>query len=351
VVPLIDLSRRLVANSESFHAVVQEVLTSGNVLLAQQTEIFEESFASFVGTKYGVAVSSGASALQLSLAALGIGEGDEVIVPAMTAVPTASAVCAVGARPVIVDIDDETAAIDFDQVESAMTERTRAVIVVHLYGRPVANIERLMNLGVKVVEDCAQSHGATRGLTGSVGAYSFYPTKNLGGIGDGGMIVTDDIEIAERVRRLRVHGQSEQYVHIEVSQNHRMSEIEAAWLNIVLSQLEDGNQRRRDIAARYQLANPNIRWQASHLNHVYHLAVALTPNRNDFRQAMLKHGVATGIHYPLALTQQPALQEFVTNACPVAEKWASECVSLPCFPELTDDEVDDVCAALVEIDQ
>jgi dTDP-4-amino-4,6-dideoxygalactose transaminase len=351
VVPLIDLSRRLLANSESFHAVVQEVLTSGNVLLARQTEIFEESFASFVGTKYGVAVSSGASALQLSLAALGIGEGDEVIVPAMTAVPTASAVCAVGARPVIVDIDDETAAIDFDQVESAMTERTRAVIVVHLYGRPVANIERLMNLGVKVVEDCAQSHGATRGLTGSVGAYSFYPTKNLGGIGDGGMIVTDDIEIAERVRRLRVHGQSEQYVHIEVSQNHRMSEIEAAWLNIVLSQLEDGNQRRRDIAARYQLANPNIRWQASHLNHVYHLAVALTPNRNDFRQAMLKHGVATGIHYPLALTQQPALQEFVTNACPVAEKWASECVSLPCFPELTDDEVDDVCAALVEIDQ
>jgi dTDP-4-amino-4,6-dideoxygalactose transaminase len=351
VVPLIDLSRRLLANSESFHAVVQEVLTSGNVLLAQQTEIFEESFASFAGTKYGVAVSSGASALQLSLAALGIGEGDEVIVPAMTAVPTASAVCAVGARPVIVDIDDETAAIDFDQVESAMTERTRAVIVVHLYGRPVANIERLMNLGVKVVEDCAQSHGATRGLTGSVGAYSFYPTKNLGGIGDGGMIVTDDIEIAERVRRLRVHGQSEQYVHIEVSQNHRMSEIEAAWLNIVLSQLEDGNQRRRDIAARYQLANPNIRWQASHLNHVYHLAVALTPNRNDFRQAMLKHGVATGIHYPLALTQQPALQEFVTNACPVAEKWASECVSLPCFPELTDDEVDDVCAALVEIDQ
>ena len=197
MVPLIDLSRRLLANSESFHAVVQEVLTSGNVLLAQQTEMFEKSFSTFAGTKYGVAVSSGASALQLSLAALGIGEGDEVIVPAMTAVPTASAVCAVGARPVIVDIDDETAAIDFDQVESAMTERTRAVIVVHLYGRPVANIERLMNLGVKVVEDCAQSHGATRGLTGTVGAYSFYPTKNLGGIGDGGMIVTDDIEIAE----------------------------------------------------------------------------------------------------------------------------------------------------------
>ena len=351
MVPLIDLSRRLQANSATFAAVVQQVMSSGSVLLGSQTIQFEEAFTRFVGTQYGVAVSSGASALQLSLAAMGIGEGDEVIVPAMTAVPTASAVCAVGARPVIVDIDDETAAIDFDLVERAMTERTQAVIAVHLYGRPVDNLDKLINFGVKVVEDCAQSHGATKGLTGSIGAYSFYPTKNLGGIGDGGMVVTDDPEVAERLSRLRVHGQSEQYVHIEVSQNHRISEIEAAWLNIVLSQLEEGNQRRRDIAARYQLANPNIRWQASHLKHVYHLAVALTPHRDDFRQVMLKHGVATGIHYPLALTQQPALQEFVTTACPIAEKWASECVSLPCFPELTDAEVDDVCAALVDVDQ
>ena len=351
MVPLIDLSRRMQANREAFALAVQQVMASGNVLLGAQTTQFEKAFALFAGTQHGVAVSSGAAALQLSLAALGIGEDDEVIVPAMTAVPTASAVCAVGARPIIVDVDEETAAIDLDLVEAAMTERTRAVIAVHLYGRPVANLDRLMNLGVKVIEDCAQSHGATRGLSGSIGAYSFYPTKNLGGIGDGGMVVTNDEDVAERVRRLRVHGQSEQYVHIEVSQNHRISEIEAAWLNIVLSQLEDGNQRRRDIAARYQLANPNIRWQASHVNHVYHLAVALTPNRDDFRQSMLKHGISTGVHYPLALTQQPALQEFVTNACPVAEKWASECVSLPCFPELTDDEVDDVCAALVDIDQ
>ena len=169
MVPLIDLSRRLISNSDSFHAVVQGSLTSGNALLAQQTEMFEESFASFAGTKYGVTVSSGASAIQLSLAALGIGEGDEVIVP-------------------------------------AMTERTRAVIVVHLYGRPVANIERLMNLGGKVVEDCTQSHGATRGLTGSVGAYSLYPTKNLDGIGDVGMVVTDD-EINEMCRALEESSQ------------------------------------------------------------------------------------------------------------------------------------------------
>ena len=348
MVPLIDLSRRLIANSDSFHVAVQEILMSGNVLLAQQTKIFEESFSSFTGTKYGVAVSSGASALQLGLAALGIGEGDEVIVPAMTAVPTASAVCAVGARPVIVDIDDETAAIDFDQVESAMTERTRAVIVVHLYGRPVANIERLMNLGVKVVEDCAQSHGATLGLAGSVGAYSFYPTKNLGGIGDGGMVVTDDIEIAERIRRLRVHGQSEQYVHIEVSQNHRMSEIEAAWLDVVLPDLVSGNERRRKIVERYQLANSNIRWQKSDANHVHHLAVARISDREAFRQQLISRGISTGIHYPLALTQQPALQSFVTGACPIAERWASECVSLPCFPELTDDEINEVCQALAE---
>jgi dTDP-4-amino-4,6-dideoxygalactose transaminase len=314
VVPLIDLSRRLISNSDSFHAVVQGILTSGNVLLAQQTEMFEESFASFAGARYGVAVSSGASALQLSLAALGIGEGDEVIVPAMTAVPTASAVCAVGARP-------------------------------------VANIERLMNLGVKVVEDCAQSHGATRGLTGSVGAYSFYPTKNLGGIGDGGMVVTDDPDVADRVRRLRVHGQSEQYVHIEVSQNHRMSEIEAAWLNVVLPQLVSGNERRRKIAEQYRLANASIRWQKYDANHVYHLAAARIPDREAFRQQLLSRGISTGVHYPLALTQQPALQPFVTGTCPVAERWASECVSLPCFPELTDDEINEVCHALAESSQ
>jgi dTDP-4-amino-4,6-dideoxygalactose transaminase len=351
VVPLIDLSRRLKANADAFAVATQQVLESGTVLLGSQTSQFEKSFASFAGAKYGIAVSNGASALQIGLAALGIGPGDEVIVPAMTAVPTASAVCAVGARPVIVDINDETATIDFELVEQAMTERTQAVIAVHLYGRPVDNLDKLTNFGVKVVEDCAQSHGATRRLTGSIGAYSFYPTKNLGGIGDGGMVVTDDPDVAERLGRLRVHGQSEQYVHIEVSQNHRMSEIEAAWLNIVLAQLEVGNQRRRDIVNRYQLANPNIRWQATHSNHVCHLAVALTANRDDFRQAMLKHDISTGIHYPLALTQQPALQQFVSHACPVAEKWASECVSLPCFPELTDGEVDDVCAALVGINQ
>lgn len=348
MVPLIDLSRRMQANREAFALAVQQVMASGNVLLGAQTTQFEKAFALFAGTQYGVAVSSGAAALQLSLAALGIGEGDEVIVPAMTAVPTASAVCAVGARPIIVDVDEETGAIDLNLVEAAMTGRTRAVIAVHLYGRPVANLDRLMNLGVTVIEDCAQSHGASQGLSGSIGAYSFYPTKNLGGIGDGGMVVTNDEDVAERVRRLRVHGQSEQYVHIEVSQNYRMSEIEAAWLNIVLSQLTDGNARRRDIANRYQEANPDIHWQRSDPNHVYHLAVTHLSDRESFRRYLGERGISTGVHYPLALTQQPALQQYVTTACPVAEKWAKECVSLPCFPELTNTEVDEVCAVLAD---
>jgi dTDP-4-amino-4,6-dideoxygalactose transaminase len=165
------------------------------------------------------------------------------------------------------------------------------------------------------------------------------------------MVVTDDIEIAERVRRLRVHGQSEQYVHIEVSQNHRMSEIEAAWLNVVLPDLASGNERRRKIAEQYRLANSNIRWQESDANHVYHLAVARISDREAFRQQLVNRGISTGVHYPLALTQQPALQSFVTGACPVAERWASECVSLPCFPELTDDEINEVCQALAESSQ
>ena len=335
------------ANLGGMHEALDRVATSGSVLLGPETTAFEHEFAYFAGAAHGIALSSGASALQLAVAALGIGPGDEVIVPAMTAVPTASAVWATGATPVFVDVDESTAAIDPVAVEGALTERTRAIIAVHLYGRPVDSMPVLTSFGVPVIEDCAQSHGATDRLRGRVACYSFYPTKNLGGIGDGGMVVTDDDELAERVRRLRVHGQVEQYVHAEVSQNHRMSEIECAWLRIVLPTLAAGNERRRNIMARYRQAAPHITWHADHPNHVFHLAVARVADRESFRAHMSTAGVTTGVHYPLALTQQPALVGLATSPCPVAERWAAECVSLPCFPELTDDEVDEVCGALV----
>lgn len=346
MVPLIDLARRHTAHSEEFRTAVHEILQSGSVLLGARTETFEAEFAEFVGVHHAVAVSNGASAIQLSLAALDIGPGDEVLVPAMTAVPTATAVCAVGATPVFVDVDDRTAALDPVQVERRMTRRTSAIIGVHLYGRPLRVTDDLLRHGVPLIEDCAQSHGATRALSGRVGAYSFYPTKNLGGIGDGGMIVTNDADLANRVRRLRAHGQTAQYLHVEVSQNHRLSEIEAAWLSIQLRHLAGGNARRREIAHRLRSAAPNLAWQSDDVDHVHHLAVFRIAERERVRERLLGLGVSSGVHYPRALTEQPALSQYVGWSCPTAENWAAECISVPCFPELTDAEVDHVASAL-----
>jgi dTDP-4-amino-4,6-dideoxygalactose transaminase len=213
------------------------------------------------------------------------------------------------------------------------------------------------DIGVPVVDDAAQAHGALGpggdAGTGAVTAatiYSFYPTKNLGGVGDGGSVVTDDDELAARVRQLRVHGMTEQYVHTEISQNFRMSELEAAWLRLALPDLAAGNARRRAIAARYAQAAPLLRWHPDHPRHVRHLCVVRVRDRERFRTELGRAGIGTAVHYPLALTQQPAYRRFTRHPCPNAEAWAAECVSLPCFPELTDDEVDAVCKVLADVE-
>ena len=274
------------------------------------------------------------------LVSLRLEPGDEVIVPAMTAVPTAAAVCAAGGVPVFVDVDPETAGIDLAAAAAAVTDRTRAVIPVHLYGRPA----ELPDLGVPIIEDAAQAHGALDPTAPSLAAtYSFYPTKNLGGIGDGGAVVTDDDDLAARLRLLRTHGLTEGYVHTEIATNARMSEIESAGLRVGLRVLDRGNLRRREIATRYRDAAPALRWQTPHPRHVYHLCVVRMADRDEFR-ARVPFG--TALHYQRALTQQPAYQRFVRAPCPEAERWAAECVSLPCFPELTDEEIEAVCRAL-----
>jgi dTDP-3-amino-3,4,6-trideoxy-alpha-D-glucose transaminase len=339
-VPFLDLARRIAALQPDLGDVVDRVLRSGRLLLGPETEAFEAEFAAFGGRHHAVAVASGTEALRLVFAARGIGLGDEVIVPALTAVPTAAAVCAVGATPVFVDVDDETAGIDAESAAAAVTDRTRAVVPVHLYGRPVP----VPALGVPIVEDAAQAHGALDPAVPSIAAcYSFYPTKNLGGIGDGGAVVTDDADLAARVRLLRAHGLRDGYVHTEIATNARISEVEAAALRLGLGRLAVGNSRRREIAARYRDAAPHLRWQAPHHRHVYHLCVVRVTDRDAFRAAM---PCETALHYPRALTQQPAYRRFVRQACPRAEAWAAECVSLPCYPELTDDEVEDVCRSL-----
>jgi dTDP-4-amino-4,6-dideoxygalactose transaminase len=271
-----------------------------------------------------------------------------VIVPAFTAVPTASAVCALGAVPVPVDVDPATAELDETAARAALTERTRAVVPVHLYGRPA----RLPSLGVPILEDAAQAHGAVgpqHGRASVATAYSFYPTKNLGGVGDGGALVTDDGELAALARRLRTHGMGAQYVHTEISQNFRTSEIEVAWLRLLLPDLAAGNARRRAVVAAYRAAAPRLAWHAEHPDHVHHLAVLRSTERDALRAALAERGVATGVHYPLALTQQPAYRRFERVPCPEAEAWAATCVSVPCFPELTDDEVAHVSDALAAV--
>jgi dTDP-3-amino-3,4,6-trideoxy-alpha-D-glucose transaminase len=343
VVPLVDLTRRAAVHRDNYLAAVERILSTGTFLLGPELEGFEHEFAAWAGYRHTVAVSSGAAALQLALAALGVEAGDEVIVPAFTAVPTASAVCALGATPVPVDVDDDTAALDLDATVAAVTARTRAIVPVHLYGRPAA----VPSCGPAVLEDAAQAHGALRhhGASAAV-AYSFYPTKNLGGVGDGGAVVTDDPAIADALRRRRVHGMTTMYVHTEIAQNFRMSELEAAWLRLTLPDLAIGNDRRRAIASRYRAASPHLRWHADHPDHVHHLAVVRVDDRARFRSELHDAGVATAVHYPLALTQQPAYRRFARDACPVAERWSAECVSVPMFPELTDDEVGHVCDVL-----
>jgi dTDP-3-amino-3,4,6-trideoxy-alpha-D-glucose transaminase len=339
-VPLVDLARRAAALEPQLTDAVSRVVRSGVYLFGPELAAFEDELARYTGRRHAVGVSSGTDALRLALVALGVGPGDEVIVPALTAVPTAAAVCAAGAVPVFVDVDPDTATLDPVAALSARTERTRAVIPVHLYGRPAA----MPDLGVPVIEDAAQAFGALDPRSGSaVVAYSFYPTKNLGGVTDGGAVVTDDDELAATVRLLRAHGLTTDYVHTRVSTNARLSDLAAAALRVGLPRVDGDNARRREVAARYRQAAPHLRWQLDDPHHVYHLCVGRVVDRDAFRERV---PFDTGIHYPLALTQQPAYQQYVGSPCPEAERWAAECVSFPCFPELTDDEIEAVCRAI-----
>jgi dTDP-4-amino-4,6-dideoxygalactose transaminase len=338
--PVVDLARRAASLEPDLTAAVTRAVASGRYLLGQETEAFEHEFAASCGRAHAVAVASGTEALRLALVGLGIAEGDEVIVPALTAVPTAAAVCAAGGVPVPVDVDPDTATMSPEAAAAAKTTRTRAVVPVHLYGKPAS----LPDLGVPILEDAAQAHGALDPRAPSAAAaYSFYPTKNLGGIGDGGAVVTDDEILAAGIRLRRAHGLGDGYDHAVVAGNSRLSEVEAAMLRVALTRLDRQTERRREIARRYREAAPGLRWQTADERHVYHLCVLRVADRDAFRRRM---PFETALHYPRALTQQAAYRQFVRAPCPEAEAWAAECVSLPCFPEMTDDEIETVCRAL-----
>lgn len=338
-IPFLDLGRRTRALAPDLGAALARVLESGRVLGGAETEAFERAWATRCGRQRAVALASGTEALRLAMLALDIGTGDDVIVPAFTAVPTIAAVCATGATPVPVDVDRETAALDPDAAAAALDERTKAIVVVHVFGRPAP----LPDLGVPVIEDCAHAHGMSAAKRAIAAAYSFYPTKNLAGVGDGGAVVTDDEDLAERVARLRMHGRRADGSHVERATNARMSEIEAASLAVALERLEADNARRAEIAAELRRAAPGLDWQADHPDHVNHLCVTRVGDRETFRRSL---GFETAIHYPRALVDEPAYTAFEREPVDNARDWAARCVSLPCYPELTDDELELVCASL-----
>jgi dTDP-4-amino-4,6-dideoxygalactose transaminase len=332
------------------------VLASGRYLLGPELAAFEQDFADFVGARHCIAVGSGLDALVLVVEACGISGGDEVIVPGNTFVATWLAARRAGATPVPVDPDPGTYNIDPDGLEAAITSRTRMIVPVHLYGRPAA-MDDVRTVaarhGLFVLEDAAQAHGARVGNTragalGDAAAWSFYPSKNLGALGDGGAITTDDDGLAERLRMLRNYGSSAKYRHELSGVNSRLDELQAAVLRVKLAQLDAWNERRRSVAARYiaglaetELVLPGVPADAEH---VWHLFVVRTPRRDELRRALSDAGVETGIHYPLAPHRQPVFADLAIDprSLPVSERLQHEVLSLPIGPHLTDDQVDHV---------
>lgn len=359
-----DLAAQHAAIADELESAVQRVLRSGWYILGPEVEAFEAEFATWLGLPGGshaVGVNSGTDALHLALRACGVGPGDDVMTVSHTAVATAAAITLAGARPVFVDIDPATYTLDPARLVNALTPQTRAIIPVHLYGQP-ADLAPILAFarshGLVVIEDCAQAHGAHYqnrpvGTWGDLACFSFYPTKNLGAAGDGGMVVSRDSELARRVRGLREYGWSagERYVSRELGFNSRLDELQAAVLRVKLRHLERWNARRQTLADGYGdllvdagVTRPAVRPGSTH---VYHLYVVRHPRRDTLRQTLHAQGIATLVHYPVPIHQQPAYQ-FLSPAAglPVTETIAGEIVSLPLYPEMTDEAIVAVAAAV-----
>jgi dTDP-3-amino-3,4,6-trideoxy-alpha-D-glucose transaminase len=336
---------------------IDRVIERGWFILGPEVSAFEQEFAAASGGAHAVGVGTGTDAITLILRALDIGTGDEVITSPLSAAYSALAVIMAGARPVFADIDPQRATIDPERIADLVGPRTRAILPVHLYGQPadMAAIERIAaRHNLAIVEDCCQAHlatsgGRTVGTIGVAGAFSFYPTKNLGALGDGGAIVTNDRALADRVKRLRNGGQTDRYHHQEPGINSRLDDMQAAILRARLPRLRSWTDRRRALAARYRrrLAGAPVEMLPERDNgHVYHLFVVRTGDRDALQAHMAASGIETLIHYPVSIPLQPALAGQHPAECPVAARVCGEILSLPLHPALRDDEVDDIAAAV-----
>jgi dTDP-4-amino-4,6-dideoxygalactose transaminase len=346
-------------DAAAVRAAMDRVIARGWFVLGPEVEAFEHEFAAASGARHAIGVGTGTDAIALILRGLAIGYGDEVITTPLSAAYSALAIMMSGARPVFVDIEPRRLTIDPARIEAAIGPATRAIMPVHLYGQ-AADMDAIERIAARhnlaIVEDCCQAHLATAngrpvGTIGVAGAFSFYPTKNLGALGDGGAIVTNDAALAARLRRLRNGGQTDRYHHVEFGINSRLDELQAAVLRERLTRLPAWTLKRRALAMRYRerLASAPIHVPPEgDAGHVYHLFVVRSPGdtRTTLQQHLRDRGIETLIHYPVAITRQPAIASAVPGHCPVADRACDEVVSLPLHPALAESDIDYISAAV-----
>jgi len=362
-VPFLDLKAHHAPIIDEFDGAIREVIESSAFAGGPFVERFEQEFAAYCGSKYAIGVGNGTDALWLALLAFGIGEGDEVITVPNTFVATAEAIVCCKAQPVFVDVDEKTFTLDPAELEKCLTARTKAIIPVHLFGQPT-DMDPILQFarayGLFVIEDAAQAHGAlyngrNAGTIGDAGCFSFYPGKNLGAFGEAGAVVTNDTDLAEKIRVLRDHGQSRKYHHTLIGWNCRMDGIQAAVLSVKLRHLEQANLLRRQRAFLYNEAFAGIDdiatpVEADYARHVYHIYAVRVQERDELRRFLEAKGIGCGVHYPIPIHLQEAWRNFgySEGAFPIAENLAKEFLSLPMFPELTEEQIEYVVHCVSE---
>jgi len=363
MIPLVNLKKQYQSIKPEIDQAIAGVLESAAFINGPRLKQFEKDFAHRCGASYGVGTSSGTTAIYLALKALDIGPGDEVITVPNTFIATTEAISQTQARVRFVDIDERTFNIDTQRLEAVINERTKAIVPVHLYGQP-CDVSSVMEIARKyrleVIYDAAQAHlaefeGKPLGLFGAAVCYSFYPGKNLGAYGDAGMVITNDGNLAQKIRMLSNHGRVNKYEHVVEGYNYRMDELQAAVLNVKLKYLPEWTKKRQKIAKIYNSffmdSSVQAPWVGERLNHVYHLYVVRVKNRDKVKEAMAQEGLSSGIHYPIPLHLQKAYQylDHCEGSFPVAEQAAREILSLPLFPELSQSEAQRVVSVLKRV--
>lgn len=362
MIPFVDLKIQYAVLSQEINSAVQNVMDRSDFILGKDVEQFEQEFGEFINARYCISVASGTDALHLAMLAAGIKAGDEVITAANTFVATALAIAYTGARPVLIDIDEKTYNMDAAKVKKAITKKTKAIIPVHLYGQS-ADMDAVMEMAkrknLSVIEDACQSHGAlykgrAAGTIGGMGCFSFYPGKNLGAYGDGGLIATNNPELSDKISLLRNYGQRKKYYHELKGYNSRLDTMQAAILRVKLKRLKEWNEKRAKAAEMYNnlLRDLDITLphKADYGTHVYHLYVIRVKKRDELQDFLHSKGISTGIHYPVPIHQQEAFRDlgYKTGNFPITERYAKEILSLPMYPELTEGQIHEVAGGIRE---